>query len=135
MQNPGHSSIILCSCKGYTQCDPMAMVLYSIVLVPLVKNLKNAFLEVMQLWCVDDLALIGKKVANAKCFKVLNTLGCGSDTFLNPKSHGSYVALRINMMQEFAKEGLTIHFSWGTSYIGRFVRADLAMQEWLATMI
>lgn len=54
VQNPGHSPIILWSCGSITQGNPMAMILYSAALVPLVEILQQAFLDVKQLWYADN---------------------------------------------------------------------------------
>ncbi len=64
--NPSHTWIILWSCKGITQGDPLAIVLYGIVLVPLVKILQHTFPDIMQPWYADNSALMGRHGANAK---------------------------------------------------------------------
>ena len=40
--------------------DPMAMVSYAIVVLPLIKRLKSAYLDVTQPWYSDDTGELGK---------------------------------------------------------------------------
>ncbi len=55
--SPNCEAMILWSCQGIMQGDPLSMILYVIALVLLVKILE-ACPEVMQPWYADDLALL-----------------------------------------------------------------------------
>ncbi|KAL7449153.1 hypothetical protein ACHAXS_000190, partial [Conticribra weissflogii] len=60
------------------------MILYGIALIPLVELLRHDCPEIMQPWYADDLALLGRHAANARCLKLLTKAGPFFGYFPNP---------------------------------------------------
>ena len=61
--------------EGATQGDPLAMVAYCIVILPLIKSLKSEFTDVTQPWYDDDAGALGT-FANVKLyFNLLKLFG------------------------------------------------------------
>ena len=52
--------IMLHSREGVTQCDPLAMVVYGVGILPLTHLLQRQSDELMQLWYADDAGSGGK---------------------------------------------------------------------------
>jgi hypothetical protein len=71
----GASCIFILSKEGVAQGDPLAMVIYGIMLLPLITHLKMKFPEVIQPWFADDGAMDGEGDQVAACFVELNKAG------------------------------------------------------------
>ena len=52
--------IVLHSAEGTTQGDPLAMTMYAIATIPLIKSLRTTQKEVSQTWYADDACTSGK---------------------------------------------------------------------------
>jgi hypothetical protein len=61
--------------EGVTQGDPMAMVAYGLMLLPLIKLLKKEHPDVSQPWYADDTGAGGSFTAIRKQFESLWKLG------------------------------------------------------------
>ena len=48
MRDPGNDPIVILSEEGVTQGDPLAIVIYGIMLLPLAEILREAYLNVLQ---------------------------------------------------------------------------------------
>ena len=51
---------VLLSCEGTTQGDPLAMPMYALATIPLIRNLKDSMSDVNQVWYADDTSGAGK---------------------------------------------------------------------------
>ena len=54
LRNRNRTTSIIHIREGVTQGDPLAMIVYGIGVLPLIKNLKRAILDVTQPWYADD---------------------------------------------------------------------------------
>ena len=75
VRDPGGEPIIILSEEGVTQGDPLAMVLYGMMLLPLAEILREAYPEVLQPWYANDAAMQGPPDQVAACFKLLCEIG------------------------------------------------------------
>ncbi len=114
VRNPNHMLIILWSCTGVIQGNPLVMVLYVIALVSLIKILQHAFLDVMKPWYADNLALMGKQAANAKCLPLLKRAGPWFGYNLEPEKlwHICCTEDEEEARATFVVEGLLVKFCW-----------------------
>ena len=71
----GLQSIILHSKEGITQGDPMAMILYGISVLPIIRTLKDEYPELHQPWYADDAGLGGTLTLINECFTRLKEIG------------------------------------------------------------
>ena len=46
--------------EGVTQGDPLAMIMYGISILPLIKNIKQEIADVTHTWYADDSRALGK---------------------------------------------------------------------------
>ena len=137
VRNRTRDAEFLASCEGVTQGDPLSMILYGIALIPLVELLRHDCPEVMQPWYADDLALLGRHAANARCLKLLTTAGPFFGYFPNP-GKSWYVCDAVDEDEAraaFDAAGLDIQFSRGQRYVGGFIGTEDTRQEWLKPMI
>ncbi len=137
VQNLGYLPLILWSREDFTQGDLMAMVLYGIVLVPLVKILWHAFLEFMQPLYADYSALMGQHTTNTQCLKLSKWVGPLFRYFSEPEKswHIWHAEDEDAAREAFAKEGLTVWFSQSNCNMGRFIGLVTVMREWLAPIV
>ena len=137
VRNRTRDAEFLASCEGVTQGDPLSMILYGIALIPLVELLRHDCPEVMQPWYADDLALLGRHAANARCLKLLTKAGPFFGYFPNP-GKSWYVCDAVDEDEARAAidaAGLDIQFSRGQRYVGGFIGTEDTRQEWLKPMI
>ena len=66
---------IILSQEGTTQGDPLAMPMYALATIPLIKNLKTKVPEVNQIWYADDASGSGKISKLRDWWDHLNTIG------------------------------------------------------------
>ena len=64
------------SAEGTTQGDPLAMPIYAIATIPLIKKLTQ---DTTQIWYADDAASMGKMDHVRKWWDKLEKIGSGSD--------------------------------------------------------
>ena len=63
---------MLHSCEGTTQRDPLAMAMYAVATIPLIKESKN---QAKQVWYADDTSAIGKISDLCEWWESMCTLG------------------------------------------------------------
>ena len=71
------------SCEGTTQGDPLAMAMYALAVVPLIKRLRVAVPSVGQIWFADDATAVGKLKLLHKWWQILSSLGPNFGYFSN----------------------------------------------------
>ena len=70
------------SCEGTTQGDPLAMAMYDLDMVPLIKRLHVAVPNVKQVWFADDATVVGKHKVLHQWWQILSPFGPNSKTVL-----------------------------------------------------
>ena len=80
--------------EGTTQGDPLAMPMYALATIPLIKELDG---HCKQIWYADDAAAVGKITDLRDWFDKLNTLGRQYGYFQTLPRHGS--SLKKSYMQ------------------------------------
>ena len=81
-------SLVILSMDGVTQGNPLAMALYGITLLPLIKHLRSKFPQVLQPWYVDDGAMRGGSRGVAACFQEMCRIGPQYNYFPEPENLG-----------------------------------------------
>jgi len=71
------------SCEGTTQGDPLAMGMYALAVVPLIRRLRVAVPSVQQVWFMDDATAVGKLKALRRWWQILSSLGPNFGYFSN----------------------------------------------------
>ena len=74
----------LLSCEGTTQGDPLAMPMYALATIPLIRKLKESVNEVNQVWYADDASGAGKNINLRTWWDQLNILGPKFGYYTNP---------------------------------------------------
>ena len=72
---PVHMAMILMNREGVAQGDPLAMALYGITLLPLIKHLRTEFPDMLRPWYADDGAMYGRGSHIAPYFQELCRAG------------------------------------------------------------
>ena len=75
---------VLLSREGTTQGDPLAMPMYALATIPLIRKLKDNVNDVSQVWFADDASGAGKVHRLREWWDQLNTLGPKFGYFTNP---------------------------------------------------
>ena len=74
---------VLLSREGTTQGDPLAMPMYALATIPLIRNLKNSVSDISQVWYADDASGAGKITRLCEWWDQLNALGPKFGYFTN----------------------------------------------------
>ena len=77
-----HGDILL-SREGTTQGDPLAMPMYALATIPLIRNLKDSMSDVNQVWYADDASGAGKITRLREWWDQLNSFGPKYGYFTN----------------------------------------------------
>lgn len=75
---------VLLSREGTTQGDPLAMPMYALATIPLIRKLKDNVNDVSQVWFADDASGAGKVHRLREWWDQINTLGPKFGYFTNP---------------------------------------------------
>ena len=76
-------SEVLYSSEGITQGDPLAMPMYALATIPLIKKLQCHLVDVSQVWYADDASAAGKIVRLCEWWSELSTQGPKYGYFAN----------------------------------------------------
>ena len=74
---------VLYSSEGITQGDPLAMPMYALATIPLIKKLQCHLVDVSQVWYADDASAAGKIVRLCEWWSELSTQGPKYGYFAN----------------------------------------------------
>ena len=66
---------VLLSCEGTTQGDPLAMPMYALAIIPLIRNLKDSVSDINRVWYVDDASGAGMITRLREWWDQLNSFG------------------------------------------------------------
>ena len=116
---------IILSQEGTTQGDPLAMAMYGLATIPLIRRLDGLCTQV---WCTDDSAAIGKLTQLQEWWDKLTTDGPRFGYFANPSK--TWLVIKDDHHEEasaiFADSGVNIT-SDGRPYLG----ASIGSQEFM----
>ena len=125
------SGVKLFSKEGVTQGDPLAMFCYGLGLLPLIRQLKDEFHDVEQIWYADDAGAGGKFARLRRQYLRLEELGPNYGYF--PESLKS-ILVTSSKNVEAAKEvfaDLKFQVKTGNRYLGGFIGEPAARDEWI----
>lgn len=126
----------LYSKTGVTQGDPLAMILYGLGLLPLIKKLKGSFADLKHLWFADDGQAGGPIRTLEEYFKLVRRIGPYYGYFLNPRkcviitkptAPAKATAGRIFRKHHIHPENIT----FGHRYLGGFIGVDSSMEDYV----
>eukprot|EP00978_Attheya_sp_CCMP212_P024974 scaffold79458_cov43-Attheya_sp.AAC.1 len=126
------TALIIMSREGVTQGDPMAMVAYGLMLLPLIKLLKKEYPDVSQPWYADDAGAGGSFTAIRKQFESLRKLGPARGYF--PESSKSILVVRETNLAAPVKAALGalgFQITTGNQYLGGFIGEAAPQEEWV----
>ena len=66
---------VILSQEGTTQGDPLAMIMYALATIPLIRRLKDSVNDVSQVWYADDASGSGRVLSLRKWWDKISTLG------------------------------------------------------------
>ena len=117
----GYTGHWLWSCEGVTQGNPLVMILYGLVMLPLTLTLKAVVSTALQPLYADDAAIGGNLDEMIKAFNLLQAIGPTKGYF--PKLTKSILVVKPAMFEQ-AKARLD-HLGFtivtGTRYLGGFI--------------
>ncbi len=110
---------MLQSAEGTTQGDPLAMQMYAIATIPLIKKLQNSLKEISQIWYADDACASGKIDMLHAWWKMLSIEGPKFGYYPNPAK--TWLVTKPSLLQAatttFANTDIKIT-SDGRPYLG-----------------
>ena len=125
------SGHFLHSKEGVTQGDPLAMIVYGIGVLPLIRELRNAHPRVTQPWYADD-AEAGETFKQIlEHFRDLQARGPACRYYPDPTKSILVVALGNVVWSEEHFRGLEIRMVTGNRYLGGYIRDGEAERSWL----
>jgi len=117
--------------EGVTQGDPLAMVMYGVGLLPLIRILKKAVSDVHQPWYADDAGAGGHFNRITRYFEKLQEFGPPRGYFPEPSKS-------ILIVKEHNKERAEVCFAdfgfkvvTGSRYLGGFIGDKAEQREWV----
>ena len=105
LRQPGQPLVTILSREGFTQGDPLSMVLYDITLIPLAEELRAANLGLLSPFYADDAAFDGSARRSAQLLKLLMERGPDRGYFLETAK--SLFILDTPGQEEAAKRGFS----------------------------
>ena len=131
LRRPGGKCEVLLSREGVTQGDPLSMVLYGVMLIPLGKTLRRTAPGVLQPWYADDFSMLGPATDMQNVMRQLMEEGPPRGYYPEPSK--SIVVCRAADEDTFRHDLDEFSFSFcrGSRYVGGFVGDDNTLQEWL----
>ena len=124
--NPAH---ILLSREGVTQGDPLAMILYGVAMVPLIRFLKAEIPEVIQAWYADDGASLDKSNPQTALVRLVHKHGPHFGYILN-LSKCVCVVREEDMDKAKCKfSKFNFIYTTGAHYLGGFIGNDNLRDE------
>ena len=129
------TSLFLHSKEGVTQGDPLAMVAYGILLLPLIQSLKEALPEVEQPWYADDAGAGGSFKGLRSFFEKLLEEGPRSGYFLEPSK--CILIVRVHNKEAAEKEFKDLGFTvvTGNRYLGGFIGGADEQYDWVKDQV
>jgi hypothetical protein len=117
--------------EGITQGNPLAMVAYGILLLPLICCLKGEILDVHQPWYADDAGAGGTFSGIQQYFEWLQELGA-SRGYFPPEPKVKVFTLHNKAKAEAMFNDLKFHIITGSCYLDGFIgEASAQQQSWI----
>ncbi len=126
---------VIRSMEGTTQGDPLAMAMYGLAIVPLIKKLDGTC---RQIWYADDSAAWGSLDQLQSWWSQLSRIGPGFGYFANPSK--TWLVVKESKLEEatatfaFAGSGVNITCS-GRPYLGAATGSDLFVKEYVEAKV
>ena len=124
LHQPGELPVTILSREGFTQGEPLSMVLHMITLIHLAEELQSADLGLLSQFYANNAAFDGPEQRSAQLIKLLMRRGPERGYFPEPAKSlfisdtpGQEEAAK----REFAVEGLTLNFFSGHRYLGAYL--------------
>ena len=131
LQNRNGKSSIIYSREVVTQGGPLAMIVYGIGILPLIKNLKRAIPDITQPWYTDDAVSLGTFARLETYFYLLTLQGLGRG--YHPKLIKSVLILCPDNLEAGKVFGRRHGFRvcTGACYLGGYIGDDKSKLDWL----
>jgi hypothetical protein len=126
----GHAYTIF-SREGVTQGDPLAMVAYGLLLLPLIRDLKRELPDVNQPWYADDSGAGGNFAGIRSYFERLQEKGPRRGYFPEPSKSILVVQEHNKAAAEIAFKDLGFTIVTGTRYLGGYIGSAEDQSEWV----
>jgi hypothetical protein len=126
----GHAYTIF-SREGVTQGDPLAMVAYGLLLLPLIRDLKRELPDVNQPWYADDSGAGGNFAGIRSYFERLQEKGPRRGYFPEPSKSILVVQEHNRAAAEIAFKDLGFTIVTGTRYLGGYIGSAEDQSEWV----
>ena len=129
----GKTAHVILAEEGLSQCDPLAMALYGVALLPLAEKLKRAVPEVAVPWFADDVATVGNLSDCALALEFLCEVGPQYGYFPEPEKTHVICTEREEAEAQWAflERDLVVTPSRGERYLGGFVGSKREKEEWV----
>ena len=127
---------VLLSREGTTQGDPLAMPMYALATIPLIRNLKDNVSDVNQVWYADDASGAGKITRLREWWDQLNSLGPKYGYFTNACK--TWLVTKKNHLssatEAFADTDVKVT-SEGRPYLGAALGTEEYIQEFVTNKV
>ena len=113
--------------EGTTQGKPLAMPIYAIAMIPLIRRLKN---DVTQVWYADDVCVCGRLASLCQWWDQLCELGPGFGYFPNALKTWLAVKDRCHSEAEVIFAGTNVKITYeGRPYLGSAIGSSLYVRQ------
>lgn len=129
------TSATIASQEGVTQGDPLAMIGYGLLVLPLIRRLKKEIEEIKQVWHADDSSGAGRFAAIKKFYALLEKYGPSYGYF--PEASKSILTVpegSIDLAKAMFREE-KFKMRTGARYLGSYVGSKKDQDEWLLTKV
>ena len=129
--NRNGTASFLHSKEGVTLRDPLSMIAYGIVILPLIKNLKQEIPDVTHPWYADDTGALGMFARLETYFDSLTRQGPGRGYYPEPSK--SVLILHPDNLEAGNFFGARHRFKvcTGAHYLGGYIGYDESKHDWL----
>jgi hypothetical protein len=124
------SSVVLLSKEGVTQGDPLAMLVYALCILPLIRKLKRPE-KWKQNWYADDSACLAQLINLREWLNILMLEGPKYGYFPEPQK--SYLVVHSDYLkhaQEFFKD-FNINIVTGRKFLGGYIGGQKDVHDWI----
>ena len=131
LQNMNGTTIFLHTKEGVTQGYPLEMIAYGIVIIPLIKNIKQEIHDVTQTWYADDTGALGTFAIIDTYFDSLTHQGPRRRYY--PKPSKSVLIVRPENLEARKEFGARYVFQvcMGARYLGGYIGEDKSKIDWM----
>ena len=124
---------IILSWEGTTQGHPLAMPMYALATIPLIKNLKTVVPEGNQIWYADDASGSGEISKLRDWWDHLNTIGPNYGYYTNASKTWLLTKKDYYLKADAAFSGTGVHITTNSRpYLGVPIGAEEYIQSFLS---